>query len=202
MDIFVLVISLICLVTIVKPFTFPGESSFEDAGSTLALLLGGLAYFYGVDLFPPTSFLAPLHLITIGLVNAFSIVDLFVLTLLGTPLTLHLIFVVMIPAMIIFRFAKFLLSYVALFSEVTQNFFASILAFLSMVAAVKGEFNLVQIAIGALVYLISLITGQNTIYLMTVAVMVGCVIFLAIAVSFEVMTLNFVSQLTEGMQED
>lgn len=201
MDLIILVVTLVCLTAIIKPFTFPGDSNFEDASSTLALFLGILAYFYGVDFFPATSFLAPLHLITIGLVNAFSIIDLFILTLLGTPLTLNLIFVVIVPSMVVYKIAKELFSYTEILSETTENFIASIVAFLSMVAAVRGDFNLIQIVWGALIYLVSYVTGQSSVYLMTVSIMIISVIVLAIALAFETMTVKFVLLLVEGSAE-
>lgn len=201
MDLIILVATLVCLVSILKPFTFPGDTKFEDAYSSIALFLGFIAYFYGIDFFPANSFLAPFHLITIGLVNSFAIIDLFFTSVIGVPLSLQLIFLIIIPAMIAFSLTRAILKYVVVFSELTSDFFALMIAYVSMIAAVRGDFNLVQWVLGAFVGTAKFLSGQGSILATTTAFFLGCAFIILLSSLFESMTVSFITNILSKNKE-
>ncbi|MFH0961662.1 MAG: hypothetical protein V1820_03195 [archaeon] len=202
MDLIIFLITLVCLTALLKPFTFPGDSNFDDASSTALLFFALLAYFYGVDFFPSSSFLGFLHVLTIGLVNAMAIIDLFITTVLGVPLTLNLLFVIVVPAMIVFSIAKGIIKYVGFFTDRTSTFFALMLSFISIVAAVRGDFNLIQSAFRALIAFVEYVFGQTSLFTATTSLVVSCLFLVTIGVVFQSMTTFFVGAITSRSRQD
>jgi hypothetical protein len=193
MDPIILIISLFCLIALLKPFTFPGDATFDDASSTIVLVLAILAYFYGIDLLPANGPVSVLHIFTIGLVNAMAMIDLFVATVLGMPLSLYLIFVVIVPAMLLFNFARLVLKYVAVFSDRTSYFIALVISFISLVMAVRGDFNLLQLLFGGIMTLVAYFAGQASLFATTISFFIACLIIVMVGVVFESMTTLFVA---------
>ncbi len=198
-DLVILIVSLFMLVALLKPFTFPGGETVEDTGSVIVTILAILAYFYGVDFFPVGSPIGFLHIITIGLVNAMAMIDLFITTTMGIPLSLSFIFVIVLPAMIMFRLSRAIMKYVAVFSDRTTYFIAMIVSFLTIVGAVTGTFNLVHWFFAAIAGLVAFFLSGTTILSISVNIFIACVVLVCLGVLFESMTTLFMKQVANGV---
>jgi hypothetical protein len=198
-DMIILIVSLFVLVAILKPFTFPGGESTEDTSSIVITTLALLAYFYGVDFFPISSPLGFLHILTIGLVNAMAMIDLFVTTVVGMPLSIDFLFVFVLPAMIVYRLSRFIMKYLVIFSDRTTFFIGLIMAFLSIVGAATGVFNPIHWFFGAIAALTAYFLSGASLLAITVNIFVACLMITCLGVVMEFMSTLFVEKVVGSM---
>ena len=194
-EMFISILSLCFLALMLKMFFAPDDDPMGKISEVEAFvfILAMLTYFKGFDPFPPSlpGPFAALHLITIGALNGMAMIDFIFQTVFGVPISLDLLFGVLLPGFLTYGFTRSILKYTGVISQRTVTFIAYVVAFMTIYVSVNfgGEGNIIVTLMNWAMNLFEN-AGMNSIYAITATIFFYGLILSVLSVLVEVVAVS------------